>query len=257
MKKAWMCAVCLVVCVAFAASTALQAQSEPSQPRTYSYVSLWTLPRAQWGEMAKYLAADSAQMNKLVADGTVTGYGEFENFIHTEGGPTQGEWFTATSESGILKVLEGDYSHPDIVAAPVLLTATKHYDLFLENIAYGGRAGTFDGAYQVVEQWEVKVGQMHAFLGLLKGRFVPILNKMVADGTLVSYVVERQDFDTDNPGTVSVVTILPNASAFDTATKAFEAAFGKDPELGPALAALTSEAKHWDSLLHLAHMVEK
>ncbi|MGH9451400.1 MAG: hypothetical protein ACRD11_12820 [Terriglobia bacterium] len=148
MKKGRICALCLMISGAFVACTTLRAQSEPSQTPTYSYVSVWTLPRAQWGEMAKYETADAAQMDKFLADGTITGYGEFENFIHTPGQPTHGEWFRATSEGNILKVLESFYSQP---SPPVLDAAFKHRDYFNENVAYGGRSGNLDGAYETVE----------------------------------------------------------------------------------------------------------
>jgi len=51
-------------------ATALRAQSTPEvkeKPPMYTYASIWTIPRAQWGEMEKSNAADNDTMAKSLA----------------------------------------------------------------------------------------------------------------------------------------------------------------------------------------------
>ena len=45
--------------------------------------------------MAKLDEQDKPLLDKLVADGTLIGYGAYYNLIHQEGEPTHGSWFTA------------------------------------------------------------------------------------------------------------------------------------------------------------------
>ena len=254
MRKGWIIA--LSILGALLSGTALWAQGgNENKPSTYTYVAEWAVPRAQWGEMAKVNEADRATMDKLIADGTITSYGEFESFIHTDGEPTHGSWFTASSEGNILKVLEQEYAQPDLTA-PVL-AASKHWDVFLEDQIHNGRSGKFDGAYLSVAAWYVKPGDMRAFLDLLKSRFVPLLDKLLADGTLVSYTVETRNYHTDKPGRVNVATVALSAAAVDKSDQAFEAAFKDDKEIGPAIGMLTSFEDHRDALLRVTHMVNK
>jgi hypothetical protein len=62
------------------------------------------VPRAQWAD-GEARRAGLTLLDKLVGDGTLTGYGAYSNLIHQEGEPTHGTWFTATSEGKLLKAL--------------------------------------------------------------------------------------------------------------------------------------------------------
>ena len=80
---------------------------DQGKPPIYTYVSQWAVPRAQWPEMTKINQDEKPLMDKLMADGTITSYGDFTNLIHQEGEATHGSWFTATSEGNLMKALEG------------------------------------------------------------------------------------------------------------------------------------------------------
>lgn len=256
MQKRGIWAVCLLLAGLMVVGTPWSAQAaDEGKPPMYISVSQWAVPRAQWGEVTKRNDADRAMMDKLVADGTITGYGEFMNLIHAEGEPTHGEWMTATSEGNILKALEGFYARPD-VTAPVL-AASKHWDYFLVSRMHNQRSGKFDGAYLTGIAWDVKPGQDEAFRNLLKSRIVPILEKLLADGTLIFYTVAVENYHKAPPGHYEVVFTTPDASGVDKVTQAFEAAFSKDTELGPAMQSLTTTETHRDFLLRVTHMAIK
>jgi hypothetical protein len=253
-KIAW--AICSLILGALAAAVPLRAQGDDQgKPPSYTYVSEWALPRAQWKGMAKVNEDDRSVNEKLLADGTITGYGEFENLIHVEGEPTHGSWFTATSEGNVLKALEAFYARPGLTS-PVLGSG-PHWDYFLVSRLYNGRSGVFDGAYLSGSEWDVEPGQGEAFHNMLKTRLVPVFEKLVADGVLVSYSVNSEDYHTQKPGRVSLVTITADASAVDKVDDALEAAFSKDPEIGPAFRSLTDSAGHRDFLLRVTHMSVK
>jgi hypothetical protein len=256
MQKWKMWGICLAVLGLLAAGTPLKAQGEgANKAPMYIYVSHWGVPRAQWGDMAKLGQQHGALEDKLLANGTITGYGHYVNLIHTEGQPTHGEWITATSEGNVLKALESFYGSPD-VTSPVLV-ASKHSDLFLVSRIYNSHSGTYDGAYLAGSTWKVKAGQMQHFNAIIKARVVPVLEKELAAGALVSYSVDTQDSHTEAPGIVEVVSIATDAASVDKVDAAFEAAFSKDTEIGPALGALTVRDSHRDFLYRVNHMVVK
>jgi hypothetical protein len=117
-----------ILCLAWAATGSLAAQTTAhDKVRVYTYVAEWDVPRAQWGDMTKLDELDKPLLDKLIADGTLIGYGAHTNLIHQEGEPTHGSWLSATSEGNILKALESIYAHPGSVSAPVQ-GASKHWD---------------------------------------------------------------------------------------------------------------------------------
>jgi hypothetical protein len=246
----------LIVLGVLAAGMPLKAQSEnESKAPLYVYVSDWAVPRAQWGAMAKLGDQDTALENKLLADGTIMAYGEFVNLIHTEGQPTHTDFFWAKSEGNILKALAGFYAQPD-ETAPVL-AASKHWDHFLISRIHNYRSGKFEGAYFAGSMWRLKPGHAQAFEALVKARFFPVLEKGLADGEVIFYSLDSEDYHTDAPGLVDVVFAVTDAAALDKLNDAFKAALGKDTEIGPALGTLTERDRHRDFLGRITRLVIK
>src|ERR1700761_3490433 len=70
-----------------------QMQEVKEKPRMYTYVALWELPRAQWGEWAKNEADDQKILQDAMAAGTIVGYGDDTNLVHQPNQPTHDDWF--------------------------------------------------------------------------------------------------------------------------------------------------------------------
>jgi hypothetical protein len=255
MKRRGIWTVCLLALGVLTAGTPLHAQGMDEGKPMYIYVSQWAVPRAHWGDMAKRSDSTRDLADKLLADGTITGYGEFMNMIHQEGQPTHGDWLTADSEGNILKALEAFYAQP-AVTAPVLADS-KHWDYFLVSYMHKGRSGKFDGAFLSGSAWDVKSGRGEAFRNLTKSRIVPMLDKLQADGVLISYSVNVEDYHTAAPGHYEVVLITEDAAGMDKVSAAFEAAFAKDTEIGPAMRSLVKRKTHRDFLARVTHMASK
>jgi hypothetical protein len=246
----------MIVFLAVATAGPLQAQSSTQKPAVYTYVAQWAVPRAQWPDMVKLEAADKPVMDKLVADGTIIGYGAYTNLIHQEGEPTHGSWFSATSEGKLLKALEAIYAHPGLTDTPVQ-GASKHWDLILTGDIYGYKPGAVTDGYLTWSTWQVKPGQMRAYAELMKKSIVPVLEKLLAGGTILSYGELREDYHQGNLGVVYDYMTVPDTASLDKANKAFEDLFGGNPALGDAFQALTERAGHRDYLTHLSFMVSK
>lgn len=112
------------------------------KPPMYSYVANWAIPRAQWAEMDKANAESAKILDKAIADGTLVGYGDDENLVHTVEGETHDGFWSAMSIAGLLKTLDQFYSGGD-VSTPVLESATKHWDEVLEARYFNWKPGTY------------------------------------------------------------------------------------------------------------------
>src|SRR5215472_4028238 len=121
-RFAGLCTLSLAVAGAVPASAQMNDAKE--KPPMYSYVSFWTIPRAQWAEMAKADAADQAILDKAMASGTIMAYGNDINLVHSSDGPTHDDWWSSMSMAGVLNVLNQFYSSGN-AASPVLQSATK------------------------------------------------------------------------------------------------------------------------------------
>ncbi|MBV9612557.1 MAG: hypothetical protein JO091_08795 [Acidobacteriaceae bacterium] len=235
----------------------VRAQSaDQAKAPLYIYVSQWAVPRAQWGDMEKLDEKDKSLMDKLVADGTLVGYGACTNLIHQEGTPTHATWMSATSEGNLLKALEEVYAHPGSTSAPVL-GASKHWDYFLVSRIYNQRSGKFPTGYLVGDEWDVKAGQMRAYTDLIKSSVVPVYEKLLADGVVTSYGMATEDFHVGKLGHVTFYFTTNDAAGFDKASKAFDEFFEKEAAAGTALQSMVDREGHSDFLMRLRYMNNK
>lgn len=245
----------LILCLAAATVGPLQAQTAAkAKPPVYTYVATWDVPRAQWGDMVKLDEQDKPLLDKLVADGILVGYGAYTNIIHQEGEATHGTWFTATSEGNLLKALEAIYAQPASVGAPVQ-GASKHWDQILTGDIYNAKSGASTG-YLTWSRWDVKPGEMRSYSELTKTALVPVLEKLLAEGSITSYGLLTEDYHQGKLGTIYEYITVPDAASLDKANKAFDEAFA-NPALGDAVRALTEREGHRDYLTRLRFMFSK
>ncbi|MGI8961553.1 MAG: hypothetical protein ACR2IV_17685 [Bryobacteraceae bacterium] len=255
-NRATCCAYLLTLLVS-ATGVPLSAQNgDQGKPPVYTYISEWAVPRPQWTDMVKLDEQDRPLMDKLVADGTLIGYGAYANLIHQEGEPTHGTWMPATSEGNLLKALEAVYAQPGSTTSPVQ-GVSKHWDYMLVGRVYNQRSGKSDGGYLAGDQWDVKPGEMRAYNDLVKSALVPVFEKLLADGVVTSYGMDTEDFHTQKLGRVTFYFTTADASAFDKASKAFDEAFDKSPALGSALQSMVDRQGHRDFLDRLRYMTNK
>src|SRR6266568_8524212 len=128
---------CLLL--ATSAPVLAQAQAQGNDQTVYAYVSQFQVPRASWTQFA----ADTDRtakpiLQRLLADGTISSWGLFENVVHTTDGMTNGSWWQSSSLAGIMRVLDELRK-----AGPSSgqLASTKHEDYLLRTVEHRGRAG--------------------------------------------------------------------------------------------------------------------
>jgi len=214
----------------------------------YSYVADWQVPRAHWGEMPKTEDATKPILDKALADGTIVAYGNDDNLVHQPDGYTHDDWWSSMSMAGLLKVLDQLASSGNS-STPVLETATKHADEILVSRYYNWHSGPYKNAPLQVASYRLKEDAPDNAVELLsKNLVVPILEKLLADGTIVEYEIDTQAVHTDAPGIFAIVWIAANADAVDKVSAAIQAALKAQPLGSPAFASMVDFSKHRDQL---------
>ncbi|MFZ3341825.1 MAG: hypothetical protein WA213_13145, partial [Terriglobales bacterium] len=193
-------------------------------------------------------AADGPILSKALAAGTLIGYGDDVNLIHQPDGPTHDDWWSSMSLAGLLNVLDQFYKAGNAVN-PVLSSATKHFDSIFVSRYYNWHAGSFKGAYTHVSEYKFKPDAPDDALGLVSQNFiVPMMEKLLADGTLHEYEIDTEAEHTQSPNSFWIVYITANAEGMDKVNTALEAALKASPFAGPAFGSMVDFSVHRDYL---------
>jgi hypothetical protein len=225
-----------------------QTQEVKEKPRMYTYVAFWTLPRTQWADFAKQAASEEKMMEKAVADGSVVGYGADQNLIHSVDGPTQDTWFSSRSEAGIFNFLDTVYK-AGIPTSPVDVAATRHWDNLVVSRYYNWHSGSWKGVYTHVAVYQLKPDAPNDAIDILsKNLFVPVMEKLLADGTIHEYEIDAEAIHTQNPGSIWVAYIAANAEGLDKVNEAVLSAVKASPLAVPAMNSMVDFTPHRDYL---------
>lgn len=249
--KTWriLAAVCaLALAALWAAPGRTQTAEVKEKPPMYTWVGFWSLPRAQWADMEKFNASRQAAMEKALADGTIVGFGYDNSVVHHADGFTHDSWWSSMSLAGVMNVLEQAYK-AGTPTTPVLGSATKHADMIFVSRYYNWRAGSWKDAYTRLASYKLKADAPNDAVDTLsKDVYVPVLEKLLADGTLHEYEIDTEAVHTEAPGMFWVEYIAANAEALDKASAAVREAGKANPLRGPAVASMVDFSEHRDEL---------
>jgi hypothetical protein len=231
------------------ATTAYAQMTEVKEkPPMYSYVSFWSLPRAQWSALEKSNMDDQKMLDKALASGAIVAYGNDRNLVHDADGPTHDDWWSAMSMAGLMNVLDQFYK-AGTSNSPVLGSATKHWDGIFVSRFYNWHAGSWKDAYTHGSSYKLKQeAPDDATQSLSKHMLVPLLEKLLADGTIVEYEVDTEAIHTQAPGTFWVFYMTPNAEGLDKTNAAIREALKANPLHGPAFSSMVDFSEHRDYL---------
>jgi hypothetical protein len=205
---------------------AVPARAQQAEaPSVYTFVAEWDIARPQWGTFAADFDKVSVPvLEKLSAAGTLVGWGGFESIVHTEDGYSHGVWWQATSyanlEKARLELLKAS------AGMASLQTATRHRDRLLRTIAANAKSGTGSG-YLTVSNIVVKPGKGREWKELWDKYSKPVVDELVAKGTIVVSAIHVEDIHTNTPYARAVATLLPSAEADDQTGAAYDAATAK------------------------------
>jgi hypothetical protein len=231
-------------------STPLHAQTTEAKekPPMYTYYSQWDIPRAKWGDMEKTRGGNGA-MAHAFASGALVGYGGDETVVHTADGYTHDGWFSSLSMAGLLQTLS-DLMQGGNTTTAVFASATKHEDQVFSSRYYAWKSGSWKGAYTHSAVYKLKDSAPDdAVDTLAKSFMVPLLEKLLADGTIVEYEIDEQAIHTDSPSLFFMVYITPTAEGQDRVNKALGESIKANPLANPAIDSLVDFSVHRDYLV--------
>jgi hypothetical protein len=243
---AGVCALALAV-VWTAPASAQMSGGKEKQPM-YTYVGNWSIPRAQWAEMAKSSADDQKLLDQAMAKGTIVAFGNDVNLVHTPEGDTHDDWWSAMSMAGLINVLDQFYKSGG-TTSPVLASATKHSDAIYVSRYYNWHAGSFKDVYTHGSSYKLKADAPENAVEMLSTNLiVPLMEKMLADGAIHEYEVDTEAIHTEAPGTFWVFYITANAEGLDKVNAALQAALKANPLGSPAFGSMVDFTPHRDYL---------
>jgi len=232
----------------------VKAQMGAEKPPIYTYVAQWSIPRAQWGDVTKMLQSNTAALDRLVADGTLESYGQYETAVHDPKGPTHGNWFQSSSMAGIFKAL--DTLQGNTASNAQLLGTGPHEDLLLVSRDYDAHSGSFKNSILRGISVEVKPGMEQQFHEAFDRIIRPVLEKMTADGAVHAWSYHNE-WIVKNPGRVTIVFIANGPEGLDRYIAAINDLFAKNPDaVGPLIAATAPDSRR-DFLLRVTAMRQK
>ncbi len=237
----------LAVFALSAVPSGAQATEVKEKPPMYSYVANWQIPRAHWAEMGASNGADKAILDKAMADGTLVGYGNDVNLVHTPDGETHDDWWSSMSMAGLIKVLDQLLGNS---TSPVLESATKHWDGVYVSHYYNWKSGAYTGGYVVEAMYQLKADAPDdAVETLSKNLVAPLMEKLLANGTILEYEIDLEAVHTDAPGMFAIVYIAPQPEGVDAVHAAIVQAMKDNPLGGPAFGSMIDYSAHRDYLL--------
>ena len=175
----------------------------------YTYVAGWSIPRAQWAEMEKTNASTQSIMEKVRASGTLVGFGNDTALVHEPDGATHDGWWSATSMAGILNVLDPIYQAGS-ANATVFNSATEALGQHLCEPVLQLASRFVEGLIHARVFVQVQGGAPDNALDTLsKNLFMPLFEKLLADGTIYECDIHTQAIHTEAPGRFFFSTSRP------------------------------------------------
>lgn len=250
-KKSWNCVLgmCATVVAGGWGTPALAQSGEVKEkPPLYTYEAYWVVPRTKWAEFEKVNPAEQKAMDKAIASGEIVSYGADSAVLHDSEGATHDNWWQSMSMAGTLAVLD-ELEKVGGASNSVLNSATKHWDNMWVSRFYNWHAGSWQGAYSYAVIYPLRTDAPDDAVEVLaQNMLVPLLEKLLADGTIVEYEIDQQAIHSDAPGTFVINYITPTAAGLDKVNAAIRAAGKTSPLSGQALGSMVDFSKHRDEL---------
>jgi len=249
----------VIVMLVFSVPVALP-QAEQAHP-VYIYVSQFQVPRANWAQYAEDTEKTvNPILERLMADGTLLGWANTENIVHTPEGMTHSTAWSSTSLAGITRVLdELRKSGP----RPSQIAATKHEDLLLRSVySHTTAVSGGGGGYLRVNCTLAQPGKADDFVATIKKYLGSTFEEQFKKGVATSYEMDEQ-YVLNGPGSMRcTVVTFSNAENMNKWAEAIAATFDKmsaDDRKGfqDALASSTVPNSRRDLLARITHSAHK
>lgn len=234
--------------------------SGQSKPQPLTSVALFKVAPEKTADFMEVMKMFPAALDKLLAAGTILGYGVDADLLHT-GEPNLAFWISCAdfaaveaAEKAIQSVIA---ANPDkMKAAWGLSDFAAHRDIIVRSLESNmGKVPA--GVLPVTDfnRQQVKPGRASAARMLFNRVEKPVLDKLVADGTIYGYSLDVEAVHTIQPGVMWTIVLMPNLATKGKVRQAFTDAMQKLPAAErDALEKLADDTfdagAHRDSLSH-------
>jgi hypothetical protein len=188
----------------------VQTVEARQKPPLYRYVSYWTVPLTHWAELDQdHDTGNQKLLARALADD--------EMQVHAAEGFTHDNWWQASSIAGLMKVLEASHKGGGS-SSPLLVSSTRHWDQIYISRRYNWKAGSWKGAYGCSGTYKLKPDAPEAddAVRTLSSSYVPVFEKMLADGIVVEYEIDREIIHTvDSQPQVHLSFVMSSGEGLD------------------------------------------
>lgn len=179
---------------------------------------------------AMYTVVSSGDMPAAVSTASLVGYGSNEPLLQ---GSTRTVWWSGMSMAAVFTVLD----KPQPVNA-----------IYVSRF-YNWHPGSVHGAYTQATSFKLKASAPDDAVALVsKNIFVPLFDKLIADGTVIEYQVDVEAEHTTSPDTFWISVITAKAEGLDKVNAAIADVFATNPMVGPTFSSAVDFAVHRDYL---------
>jgi hypothetical protein len=114
---------------------------------------------------------------------------------------------------------------------------------------YNWHPGSYKDAYEHGSSYKLKPTAPDDAVEILsKNVFVPLLDKLLADGAVVEYDIDEESIHTEAPDSFWVYYVTPTADGLDKVNAAIREAVKQNALVGPAFDSMVDFTPHRDSL---------
>jgi len=231
------------------------AQMAAEKPAVYTFVMEWDVPRAMWGDYEKQMATTGETLKKSVDDGTLVSYGMFSIVAHQEGSANHGTWIAAASIANLMKVLDVLRASP--TSTSPVVSASKHWDYLVSSRDYAAHSGTFTNGYLRVATWIGKESASDPGGKIEKASMVALCEKLMADGALHAYSIDREIIHTMDANAFFVVLVTNGPEGLDKFNAGVDDMGKNNPTALAAFRSLLSDSGHRYSLAKVTTTTHK
>ena len=115
---------------------------------------------------------------------------------------------------------------------------------------YNWKSGSYKNGYVQVAVYKLKANAPDdAVEQLSKNFIVPLLEKQLADGTIVEYEIDVSAVHTEEPGTFAIVWVSPNAEGIDKVLAAVRSSREGQALSNAAFLSMVDYKAHRDELI--------
>jgi len=212
--------------------TAAAAAQEMQEMKPVSYLAEFQIhPAKAQAFIGLVKKHDKPVLDRLMTEGAVLAWGLDTTVIHREEGSNFLFWFVTADYAGMdtvfaeLEKMEESIPAEDQAKFMDSVDFKKHHDHILKAIHVNVSPTEPEGpVYTNYSSLKVKPGKSREYTEYYKKYTVPVLDPLVADGTLIGYGLDREDFHTEEPEWRFIWIATPNLAAFDKTDAAFAAA---------------------------------